>query len=62
MKKSSPFVQGTLILTAANIFSRFIGFYNRIFLAGLIGAHQMGVYQLIFPIYLVGFALCFHGY
>ena len=22
----------------------------------------MGVYQLIFPIYLVGFALCFHGY
>lgn len=62
MKKASPFIQGTLILTAANLFSRLIGFYNRIFLAGLIGAHQMGVYQLIFPIYLLGFSLCFQGF
>lgn len=62
MKKSSPFIHGTLILTTANLFSRFIGFYNRIFLAGLIGAHQMGVYQLIFPIYLVGFSVCFQGF
>lgn len=62
MKKASPFIQGTLVLTAANLFSRFIGFYNRIFLAGLIGAHQMGVYQMIFPIYLVGFSMCFQGF
>lgn len=62
MKKASPFIQGTLILTSANLFSRLIGFYNRIFLAGLIGAHQMGVYQLIFPIYLLGFSLCFQGF
>lgn len=62
MKKNSPFIHGTIILTASNLFSRFIGFYNRIFLAGLIGAHQMGVYQLIFPIYLVGFSFCFQGY
>ena len=53
MKKSSPFVQGTLILIAAHIFSRFIGFYNRIFLAGLIGAHQMGVLSINFS-YLPG--------
>ena len=62
MKKASPFIHGTLVLTAANLFSRFIGFYNRIFLAGLIGAHQMGIYQMIFPIYLVGFSLCFQGF
>ena len=62
MKKASPFIQGTLILTAANLFSRLIGFYNRIFLAGFIGAHQMGVYQLIFPIYLLGFSFCFQGF
>lgn len=62
MKKASPFIQGTLILTSANLFSRLIGFYNRIFLASLIGAHQMGVYQLIFPIYLMGFSLCFQGF
>lgn len=62
MKKASPFIHGTLVLTAANFFSRCIGFYNRIFLAGLIGAHQTGVYQLIFPIYLVGFSFCFQGF
>lgn len=62
MKKNSPFIHGTLVLTIANFFSRCIGFYNRIFLAGLIGAHQMGVYQLIFPIYLVGFSFCFQGF
>ncbi len=62
MKKASPFIHGTLVLTAANLFSRFIGFYNRIFLAGLIGAHQMGIYQMIFPIYMVGFSLCFQGF
>lgn len=62
MKKAGPFIHGTIILTVSNLFSRFIGFYNRIFLAGLVGAHQMGVYQLIFPIYLVGFSFCFQGY
>lgn len=62
MKKASPFIHGTLVLTAANLFSRLIGFYNRIFLAGLIGAHQMGIYQMIFPIYMVGFSLCFQGF
>lgn len=62
MKKAGPFIHGAIILTISNLFSRFIGFYNRIFLAGLIGAHQMGVYQLIFPIYLVGFSFCFQGY
>lgn len=62
MKKNSPFIHGTIILTVSNLFSRLIGFYNRIFLAGLIGAHQMGVYQMIFPVYLVGFSLCLQGF
>ena len=48
MKKASPFICGTVILTLSNFFSRLIGFYNRIFLAGVIGAHQIGIYQLIF--------------
>ena len=55
MKKASPFICGTVILTLSNFFSRLIGFYNRIFLAGVIGAHQIGIYQLIFPVYLLGF-------
>ena len=62
MKKASPFICGTVILTLSNFLSRLIGFYNRIFLAGVIGAHQMGIYQLIFPVYLLGFAVCFQGF
>lgn len=62
MKKASPFIFGTVILTLSNFLSRLIGFYNRIFLAGLIGAHQIGIYQLIFPVYLLGFAVCFQGF
>lgn len=49
-------IKGTLILTIAGLFTRIIGFYNRIFLAGLIGATEMGIYQLIFPLYMVAFA------
>lgn len=50
-------IKGTLILTVAGFSTRIIGFYNRIFLSGLIGAKEMGVYQLIFPLYMVAFAL-----
>lgn len=49
-------IKGTLILTTAGFLTRIIGFYNRIFLAGLIGAAQMGIYQLIFPLYMVAFS------
>ena len=45
MKNASPFICGTVILTISNFLSRLIGFYNRIFLAGMIGAHQIGIYQ-----------------
>lgn len=50
-------IKGTLILTIAGFSTRIIGFYNRIFLSGLIGAKEMGIYQLIFPLYMVAFSL-----
>lgn len=49
-------IKGTLILTITGFATRFIGFYNRIFLADLIGAKELGIYQLIFPLYMVAFA------
>lgn len=58
---SSLVLKGTLILTIVGFTTRIIGFYNRIFLSGLIGASQMGVYQLILPIYMVAFALTTYG-
>ena len=52
---------GTLLLTAAGILSRFIGFFYKIFLSRTIGAEGLGIYQLIFPIYMLCFSLCCYG-
>lgn len=48
-------IKGTFILTATGFLSRFIGFFFRSFLSHSFGEEQVGLYQLIFPIY----ALCF---
>lgn len=55
MSKKHPIIIGTLILTATGFASRLIGFFFRIFLSQNFGEEQVGLYQLIFPIY----ALCF---
>lgn len=54
-------IKGTLILTIAGFATRILGFYNRIFLAGLIGAKELGIYQLIFPLYMVAFSITTFG-
>ena len=54
-------IKGTLILTIAGILSRFLGFYNRIFLTNLFGARELGIYQMIFPVYMVIFSFCCQG-
>lgn len=61
MTTKNPLIAGTLILTGAGLITRILGFFNRIYLSQLIGAKEMGVYQLIFPVYMVCFALCCHG-
>ena len=53
MNLKNMFLRGTLLLTAAGIISRIMGFFYRIFLANTIGAEGMGIYQLIFPIFSV---------
>lgn len=50
MKKKS-FVGGALILMAAGLIARILGFVFRIYLSNLIGAEGMGVFQLIAPVY-----------
>lgn len=62
MNQKHPLIQGTLILTFASILSRLIGFYNRIFLSRVIGAKELGIYQMIFPVYLLCFAICCQGF
>ena len=61
MNLKNAFLRGTLLLTFAGLISRFMGFFYRIFLANMIGAEGMGIYQLIFPIYSVCFSLCASG-
>ena len=43
-------LKGTLILTIAGLITRVIGLYNRVFLANVISAAELGLYQLIFPV------------
>lgn len=48
-------IKGTFVLTLTGFLTRLIGFFFRIFMSHAFGEEQMGLYQLIFPIY----ALCF---
>lgn len=56
--KRNPLLTGTLLLTAAGFVSRILGFFYRIFLSRTIGAEGLGIYQMIFPIHGIAFALC----
>ncbi len=53
----SNIIKGTLILSAASILSRIIGFIYRIYLADILGEKLLGTYQLIFPIYVLCFTI-----
>lgn len=54
-------IRGTFILTATGLITRFIGFFFRMFLSHSFGEEQMGLYQLIFPIYALCFSLSSAG-
>lgn len=56
--KKNPLIAGTLLLTAAGFLSRILGFFYRIFLSRAVGAEGLGIYQMVFPVHSVAFALC----
>lgn len=58
----NPLIKGTLILTVGGLITRLIGFYYRVFLNDLIGARQIGIYQLVIPIYIVAISFCCQGF
>jgi stage V sporulation protein B len=51
--RKQSFIQGTLILLAAGILNRMLGFIPRIALPRIIGAEGVGLYQLGYPFFLV---------
>lgn len=56
-----PIISGAMLLTATGILTRFIGFFYKIFLSRTVGAENLGIYQLIFPITGICFSLTSAG-
>lgn len=50
--KVSIFIKNTVILVATGLILRMIGMFFRIYLAEKIGAEGMGLYQLVFSVYM----------
>lgn len=61
MNHTHTMLKGTLILTLSGFLTKIIGFLYRIFLSQTIGSTGMGIYQLIFPIHTLCFALTVGG-
>lgn len=59
--KKNALIKGTLLLTAAGLASRFIGFFYRIFLSRMFGEEGMGIYELMNPVLSLTFAFCTSG-
>lgn len=57
----SKLVSGALLLTITGIITRFIGFFYKIFLSRTIGAESLGIYQLVFPLFMFSLSICCGG-
>lgn len=61
MSRAHTLIKGTLILTMTGLSTRMMGFFYRIFLSHAFGEEGVGLYQLIFPVYALGFSLTCAG-
>ncbi|GAA0796242.1 stage V sporulation protein B [Faecalicatena orotica] len=61
MSRKQTIIRGTFILTATGFLCRFMGFFYRMFLSHTFGEEGVGLYQLIFPVYSLCFALTAAG-
>ena len=57
-RKIPSVITGTLYLSAAGIITRFLGFFYKIWLGNLIGAEELGIYQLVFPVFSICLSIC----
>lgn len=60
--KKSRILSGALLLTAAGMISRVIGFFYRIFLSRTFGAENIGIYQLISPVMALAYSVSVVGF
>ena len=61
MSRKKTILKGTLILTLTGFTTRFMGFFYRIFMSHVIGEKGIGLYQLIFPVYALGYSFTSAG-
>lgn len=54
-------VISTLILTLASFITRIFGFVFRIYMSNVMGAEALGLYQLVFPIYMLAWTISAAG-
>ncbi len=55
------FLVNTAVLTAGSMILRFVGLWFRSYVSGRVGASGIGLYQLIFSIFLLGVTACTSG-
>ncbi len=55
-------IKGAFILTGANVITRILGFFYRVYMADTIGAEGMGLYQLIMPVYMLVWSITSSGF
>lgn len=61
MSRKKTLLIGAFILTLTGMISRIIGFFYRIFLSHAIGAEQLGIFQLVSPVYSMALSVCSAG-
>lgn len=61
MTEKHIILKGTFVLTLAAFVSRFLGFFYRMYLSHTFGEANVGLYQLIFPVYTLGIAVTCAG-
>lgn len=54
LKRYSVFLKNAAILTVTSLILRTVGMFFRVYMSGKIGAEGMGLYQLVFSIYVLG--------
>ena len=59
--KKTIFIKNALILTASSLILRFIGIIFKVWLAKDIGSEGMGLYQLVFSVYVLATTFAISG-
>lgn len=58
----STFIKGTFVLTASSLITKFLGFFYRIFVSRIFTTEEIGLYQLVVPVFTLCYTLTSAGF